>query len=106
MYAHLTAEYTAIAQRHGALDEMKEALFYKHSMTDSYNSLLSIADPETLDTPEKRQRVYDEHINTLTPLHRCGAPGYRLHPNLMLAKVEHWIRCLERGTVRYPMLMR
>jgi hypothetical protein len=106
MYAHLNAHYTQLAERHGVLDTMTEALSYANSLTDENNKLLSMADPTTLDTPDKRQRVYDEYVNTLTPLYRAGRCGHEvhLHPNLMLAKVEHWIRCLEQNTERYPTL--
>jgi len=76
---------------------MNEHLTEEHSWTDCNNPLhLKNLDPVSLDTPEKRKEVYDDFLNNnpYTGLYRTTPYEFRvqLHPNFILAKVEHWIR--------------
>jgi len=97
MYAQLNADYKQLALSLNIFDKMNEKLTEEHSWTDCNNPLhLKNVDPASLDTPEKRKEVYDDFLNNnpYTGLYRTTPYEFRvqLHPNLLLAKVEHWIR--------------
>lgn len=95
MYARLNNYYAQLASRLNIIDKMNDALTEENSWTDSRNPLLFIdVDPATLNTPEKRWDIYSDYLNNNRGLRRMGPCGHnkQLHPNLILAKVEHWIR--------------
>jgi len=77
---------------------MNEKLTEEHSWTDPNNQmLLADVDPETLDTSEKREVFYNRCLRK-TPLGLQRTTPYehrkQLHPNHLLAKVEHFIRVM------------
>ena len=98
MYAKLNASYTKLANDLNVLDMMNENLAEEHSWTGCDNLLLHIdVDPATLNTPEKRQDIYEDCLRkTPKGLRRATPYAFRkqLHPNLLLAKVEYWIRVM------------
>lgn len=104
MYAQLNASYTDLAASLNILDNVQVYLTEEHSWTDHWTKelLLVNVDPATLDTPEKRQPVYEEYLRNLTPGLRRTEMYFedrkQLHPNLVLAKVESWIRNIQNDT--------
>jgi len=102
MYAQLNAYYTQLAMNLNIFDKINEALTEEHSWTDSLNPLLFInVDPASLNTAEKRRNIYSNYLNNNKGLRRMGTYAYttQLHPNLIIAKVEHWIREAQRLNV-------
>ena len=93
MYARLNARYTQLAEQLNILDQMNDALSEDNSWSHALNPLFLVnVDPATLNTPKKRRKIYDMYLNNQTGgLERMGRI-VQLHPNLILAKVEHWIR--------------
>lgn len=98
MYAQLDATYTTLATRLNIIDKMNELLTEPHSWSDDVNNpLITLcSDPSTLDTPEKRRELYDLYLQNYSNrgLYRtvtCSRT-IQLHPNIILAKVEHIIR--------------
>ena len=95
MYAQLNNYYAQLASRLNILDKMNDELTEENSWTDSLNPLLFIdVDPATLNTPDKRWDIYSNFLNNSQRLRRMGPCGHnkQLHPNLLIAKVEYWIR--------------
>jgi hypothetical protein len=78
---------------------MNDELTEENSWTHSLNPLLNInIDPATLNTVEKRRQVYTNYLNNnkTVGLRRMGILK-QVHPNILLAKVEHWIREAQLG---------
>jgi len=92
----LTPEYIQLVKRNNIIDEVQKAFDEENCWTDELCPFFSlVSDPTTLDTIEKRQRFYDtyieKHYNKLRRQGRCGH-YVKVHHNIILAKVEHWIR--------------
>jgi len=93
----MDACYTELAKRLNVLDAINMWL-QRTNLTDDFDPICSL-NPDDLDTPTKRQHVYDVFIADYTRrgLRRTGSKCISLDKNVTLAQIEHYLRCLENN---------
>lgn len=64
--------------------------------TDDMDNILRL-DHENMDTPEKRQVIFEEFMKSFSekPLRRTGSIALPIPENIILAQIEHYIRYVE-----------
>lgn len=97
----LDPHYTHIVKSLGISQMINEWLDVNNNWVDCADPIHNLAyGANDLNTPEKRQQVYENYINNLVPgMRRTGSIGMRLHHNVLLAQVEYHIRKMRAAQV-------